>query len=351
MLTHELQGNRLPGTLLFYGPDGAGKFLTAVELARVVNCEEDGSAVCACRSCTTIKNLISKNLFIISRANLTNIFHLWCNCGVEERNLPYFLRDIRRLTLSFADETRYQKEIQSLGDALMHPDALVDDPEKIIETALSMLNSSKQRVIGIDRIREVQKYLSLRGEEKAKFVILDGAEYMTEEAANSFLKISEDTPEHAVIVLTALKKEYLKETILSRCRVYRFVSLAENTAAAIRKHIFPMCAEKRPDDTKMRMESYYAKLAASDMHAGLGVIREISDNGDAGIFFDFIIGLLAEQVRSRKDIDIAQLDAILRHLNRASFLKKGVFVHHMNVQLALTDFLLNDIPDIIASQL
>jgi len=68
------------------------------------------------------------------------------------------------------------------------------------------LNSSKQRVIGINRIREVQKYLSLRGEEKAKFVILDGAEYMTDKAANSFLKISEDTPEHAVIVLIALKK-------------------------------------------------------------------------------------------------------------------------------------------------
>ncbi len=348
MLTHELQGNRLPRTLLFYGPDGAGKFLTAVELARVVNCEENSLSGCACRSCITIKNLLSKNLFIISRANLTNTFHLWHTCGVEERNLPYFLRDIRRLTLSFTDETRYQKDIQTISDALLHPETLIDNAEKVIENALSMLNSSKQRVIGIDRIREVQKYLSLRGEEKAKFVIFDGAEYMTEEAANSFLKISEDTPEHAVIVLTAPKKEYLKETILSRCRVYRFVSLDENTAVAIRKHIFPICAEKRPDDTKMSMESYYAKLAAADMHAGLGLIREISDNGDAGAFFDFIIGLLAEQVRSRKDIDIVQLDSILRHVNRASFLKKGVYVHHMNVQLALTDFLLNDIPDIIA---
>jgi len=77
------------------------------------------------------------------------------------------------------------------------------------------------------------------------------------------------------------------------------------------------------------------------------LMREISDSGDAGVFFDFIIGLLTEQVRSRKYIDIVQLDAILRHVNRASFLKKEVFVHHMNVQLALTDFLLNDIPDII----
>jgi len=108
-----------------------------------------------------------------------------------------------------------------------------------------------------------------------------------------------------------------------------------------------MCADKRPVDTKTRMESYYTKLDAADMHAGLGLIKEISDSGDTGVFFDFIIGLLTEQVRSWKDIDIVQLDAILRHVNRASFLKKEVFVHHMNVQLALTDFLLNDIPDII----
>jgi len=190
----------------YYGPDGAGKFLAAVELARVVICEENGSSGCTCWFCVTIKNLLSKNLFIVSQANLANTFHLWHICGVEKKNLPYFLRDIRRFTLSIADETRYQKEIQTLDDTLLHQDELIGNAEQVIENALSVLNSSKQRVIGINRIREVQKYLSLRGEEKAKFVILDGAEYMTDKAANSFLKISEDTPEHAVIVLMALKK-------------------------------------------------------------------------------------------------------------------------------------------------
>ncbi len=350
MLTHELKDKRLPRTLLFYGPDGVGKYLTAVELARVVNCEEDGSSECTCRTCTAVKNLTSKNLFVVSRANLSNTFQLWKAFGVEKNNLVFFLRDLRRLVFSFADESGFSKEMQAVTDALLEPHELISNAGKIIETALIMLNSPAQRVIGIDRIRAIQKYLSLRGDEKAKFVILDGAEHMTEEAANSFLKISEDTPEHAVIVLTALRKEYLKETILSRCRIYRFVSLAEDTAVEIRKRVFPGCSGKRPDDTPMRMESYYAKLAAADMHIGMGVIREIADNGDAGAFFDFVIDLLMKRIRSSMNEDIGQLDTILRHINRASFLKMGIFAHHMNVQLALTDFLLNNIPEIIEYQ-
>jgi len=348
MLTHELRGNRLPGTLLFYGPDGTGKFLTAVELARVVNCPEGGKSDCTCRSCAAIKNLISKNLFIISRANLSNTFHLWHDYGVTEKNLLYFLRDVRRLVYSFMDEAGCQKEIQTINEIIIRQQDAVESVEEIIEIALSMLNSSKQRLIGIDRIREIQKYLSLRGDEKAKFVIIDGAENMTEQAANSFLKISEDTPEHALIVLTALKRESLKETILSRCRIYRFTSLGENTAADIRRRLFPGSKGKTFNAREKRMESYYKKIAGADMYTAAGLIREIADNQDAGAFFDFIIKILIERIRSNLYDNIEQLDTVSGHIKRISFLKKGVLVHHMNMQLALTDFLLNNFPEIIS---
>ena len=59
MLSQELAGGLLPQTLLFHGPDGTGKFLTAIELAKLLNCENPGSeptgenagSGCCCVSC------------------------------------------------------------------------------------------------------------------------------------------------------------------------------------------------------------------------------------------------------------------------------------------------------------
>jgi len=55
-------------------------------------------------------------------------------------------------------------------------------------------------------------------EGRVRVVIVDPADAMTREAANSFLKTLEEPPAHVVLVLITAREEALPETVRSRCR-------------------------------------------------------------------------------------------------------------------------------------
>ena len=72
--------------------------------------------------------------------------------------------------------------------------------------------------IGIDQIRELQRAASLRPYEgRTRVFIVDGAEQLSQEAANSLLKTLEEPPSDVLIVLLAVHEEDLPTTISSRC--------------------------------------------------------------------------------------------------------------------------------------
>jgi len=73
--------------------------------------------------------------------------------------------------------------------------------------------------LGIDHIRDLQKFLQLKtpGPKGIRRVILvENAHLMTTEAQNALLKSLEEPPEDTVIILTAPATQKLKETIYSR---------------------------------------------------------------------------------------------------------------------------------------
>ena len=73
--------------------------------------------------------------------------------------------------------------------------------------------------IGIDDIRGLQRLANLPPyESKCKVFIIDGAEYLSTEAANSLLKILEEPPPKVVWFLLAVEKQRLLPTIISRCQ-------------------------------------------------------------------------------------------------------------------------------------
>jgi DNA polymerase-3 subunit delta' len=52
-----LRERRIPNGLLFYGPGGVGKRLTAIELAKAINCEKQNGEACdTCLSCRKVMN-------------------------------------------------------------------------------------------------------------------------------------------------------------------------------------------------------------------------------------------------------------------------------------------------------
>ena len=78
---------------------------------------------------------------------------------------------------------------------------------------------SSRREIGIGDVREVQHQASLKPYEgSCRVFIFDGAEYMSEEAANALLKTLEEPPPQVLIILLTSREEALLPTIRSRCR-------------------------------------------------------------------------------------------------------------------------------------
>ena len=76
--------------------------------------------------------------------------------------------------------------------------------------------------IKIEKIREIKKELNLKPAfSLAKVVLLSEAEKITLPAQHSLLKILEEPPGKAIILLTTQNKKMLLPTIISRCQIIR----------------------------------------------------------------------------------------------------------------------------------
>lgn len=379
MLTRELANDALPQALLFHGPEGSGKFLTALELARVVNCAKEGRDGCDCASCRGITNLSTKNVFFICKSSLMNTFELWRSRGAHAGNLPWFLRDVKRLSLGIFEAERYRKDYEFLEESLRSLGAAVSKTkagdaqrlpiDKILECVFSLLDTQKTPIISVDKVRELQRFLWMKsGEGRCKVVLVDGAEHMSEEAQNSFLKISEDTPPDSIIIITAARKDLLKETIQSRFRTYRFRALSSEARDAILKERFAPFAGGLSNAEKgapreegydaKAMEEYRVRLASGKHPAGelalktlLEIIDEILEKGQAVQFFSFIIDRLGMRLRRaagfaaaypQRGITVEELYEIELSLKAAAFARSSILTSNANPGLVLTDFLLNN---------
>ncbi len=98
-------------------------------------------------------------------------------------------------------------------DKLNHPDVQITKAEG---------NSIK-----IDQTRQIKRGMQYKVYEgKKKIWILEDAEKLTLEAANSLLKFLEEPPSNVVIILISHSPEKLPFTIVSRCKIVRFSPLS-----------------------------------------------------------------------------------------------------------------------------
>ena len=112
--------------------------------------------------------------------------------------------------------------------------------------------------IGIDDIKELQYLANLPPYEgKYKVFIIDGAEYLSTEAANSLLKILEEPPYKVVWLLLAAEERRLLPTIISRCQ---WLDLKPVASEQIRKLLI----------NSYNVDSNKAKLLTQLSHGRLG---------------------------------------------------------------------------------
>lgn len=83
-------------------------------------------------------------------------------------------------------------------------------------------------LIKIGKIRQLGDEIILKPtvSEKKVFIIRDG-ELMNESAQNALLKVLEEPPEYAVIIITTSSKEKVLRTIKSRCTTFKFLPLSK----------------------------------------------------------------------------------------------------------------------------
>lgn len=89
--------------------------------------------------------------------------------------------------------------------------------------------------ITVDEVRKLRNFFALSAPGGGRrVVIIDAADEMNANAANALLKLLEEPPENAVLLLVAHQPMRLLPTIRSRCRELRLTSLgADDLAAAL----------------------------------------------------------------------------------------------------------------------
>jgi len=91
-------------------------------------------------------------------------------------------------------------------------------PDRVV---VSLMEKKKQ--IGVDQIRELGEFLSLTAQKaKQKIVIIECADKMNINAANSLLKNLEEPSGSTVIILISHRIQALPATIISRCQIVQF---------------------------------------------------------------------------------------------------------------------------------
>lgn len=97
-----------------------------------------------------------------------------------------------------------------------------------LETGLSLTGPdllwiNPEEKIGVEKVRELKQFLSLKPYQSTKIgAVLCAAEAMSIEAQNALLKLLEEPPEKAVLYLGVNNLGALLPTVLSRCQIIDF---------------------------------------------------------------------------------------------------------------------------------
>jgi DNA polymerase-3 subunit delta' len=180
-LKRMLEARRVPGALLFVGPESVGKKLFAFEIAKSFLCSQTKNfqACDACSACVRVEKFVFPK----------------------------------------SDEEIKEAKKKILWSE--HPDVGLLYP--------------MGREILVDAMRDVEREANFRPYEGTRrFFIIDRADKMRDEAANALLKTLEEPPTTSHLFLITSRLSALLPTIRSRCQIIRFAPLQ---AEEIEKHL------------------------------------------------------------------------------------------------------------------
>src|SRR3981189_3847327 len=208
-----LRTGRVPHALLVTGPRGGGKFPLARMFAQAANCERLTDDFCGeCATCQRVSLLADPQALLEQ--------------GLAERGESADAATVERVPLI----------LQS------HPEGgvMVPDPVRLKSPVV-------RPVLRIGQLRAVQRAAYFQPMGRRRVFILDGAETMRWDVANVFLKILEEPPGSATLILTAPSPYALLPTIVSRCLQFHFAPLPQSAVEKILKEK----TDRKPAEIKL----------------------------------------------------------------------------------------------------
>ena len=226
VLRESLAAGRLPHTMILAGPRGAGKYTLALMLAQAANCLTPPASAdslpefCGtCRNCTRIAASAPREARVAEAI-------------------------AAREELREADKKDTRILIQT------HPDVLIVPPDP------------PQLLIKLGQVRTViREVYRLPAEARRAFYIFTSGSFM-KEAANSLLKVLEEPPAHATLILLTSNAQELLPTIRSRAALF---SLGVLPASELET----LLAERRPE-LKPAQRALVSRLAQGALGRALG---------------------------------------------------------------------------------
>ncbi|GAB4337168.1 MAG: AAA family ATPase [Calditrichia bacterium] len=208
-----IKSNRLPHAYLFYGNEGTGKDAMAIEVAKLINCDQGPLHVCGnCTNCKKIANLQHPDIrFIFPIPSSSNV------------------------------------KLEEIGAAI----------QQKAENPYRRYHFPKKNVfIGIDTIRDLKNEAKFKlYEGRKKVFIISEADEMRPEAANALLKMLEEPPDNVMLILTTSKIHRLLPTIRSRCQLVHFPKLPGDFALKVLQRYLQPPPENLPKILRLAQDN------------------------------------------------------------------------------------------------
>jgi DNA polymerase III delta prime subunit len=369
VLRQELASGTLPPAVLLHGPAYSGKLSTALEIARVLSCAQAGEWSCLCPSCRRQRLLIHPGVVLAGSRYFQREIAAAADVLRRTRKPPaqyLFIRAVRKLTRRFdpllweGEENRVRPQEATLAQVEEALDSLSPErpdggrlEEKGLEKRLEAVQEACRLLaralpadnIPINVVRRAAAWLHLTpglGETR-KVLVLENAEGMLEASANSLLKLLEEPPPDARLILITMRRAALIPTVASRLRPYAFAERGPQQNAEVLSRIFReeggtysslrdyflYWQEVNPDALRLLAQRFVQSLLSSeevDAAAGpSGILEEIAalaagrtGRNTAGIFFEEL-ALRLRQLLEAGTVDALRLrrwnDAFRRHLD------------------------------------
>jgi len=266
-----LRRDRAPSALLFTGPAGIGKYTLARMFAQAANCERLKDDFCGeCDSCRRMAPLEDPVPLI--------------KAGLTERGESADAAAVERMPLILEP----------------HPDVwlLVPDPVR-------RLSPVARPMIRLGQLRAVQRAAYFKPQGRRRIFILDGANTMRWNDADLFLKILEEPPESATLILLAPSPDSMLPTIRSRCLQFHLAPVAVEEIDAFLK----ARSDKKPAERKLA-----AQLAGGSPGAALEMNLDESTRLRRSI-----LKLLETAIQGEKSSELFAATAQLAKQEKESF--------------------------------